>query len=169
MKEGKSIKKTIRIWMMIFICGLILSGVTAFPLQAELNLLSRWLGAESGSVPENYSGLTFWIVTVRNGLQDTYAKYPWMAYGTDWLAFAHLIIALFFIGPLIDPIKNIWVTKVGMIACLLVLPLAFVCGQIRGIPIYWRIIDCSFGIFGMIPLWLCLKYTRLLSDQTYEQ
>lgn len=39
-----------------------------------------------------------------------------------------------------------------MIACLLVIPLALICGPIRGIPWFWRIVDCSFGVFGLIPL-----------------
>jgi len=29
-----------------------------------------------------------------------------------------------------------------------------ICGPIRGIPFYWRLIDCSFGVFGFIPLWV---------------
>ena len=39
-----------------------------------------------------------------------------------------------------------------MIACVLVLPLALVMGPLRGIPLYWRLIDCSFGVVGIIPL-----------------
>jgi hypothetical protein len=23
------------------------------------------------------------------------------------------------------------------------------------IQTFWRLIDCSFGVFGMIPLWMC--------------
>jgi hypothetical protein len=156
--------KKIRIWIFFFIIALVLSGITAFPLQAELELLAKWLGANSDSIPKNHTGITFWIVTVRNGLQDTYLKYPWLAYGTDWLAFAHIIIAIFFIGVLRDPVKNIWVIQTGMIACALVIPLAFICGGIRGIPLYWRLIDCSFGIIGIIPLWICFRYTRNLRD-----
>jgi hypothetical protein len=87
-----------------------------------------------------------------------------MAYGTDWLAFGHLAIALFFIGPLIDPARNIWVIQAGLIACVAVIPLALICGPIRGIPIYWRLIDCSFGIGGFIPLWLALKLARQLQS-----
>jgi hypothetical protein len=59
-----------------------------------------------------------------------------LAYGTDWLAFAHLVIAIAFLGPLKDPVRNIWVVEFGMIACLLVIPLALICGPIRGIPFY---------------------------------
>jgi len=50
----------------------------------------------------------------------------------------------------------------GLIACAGVIPLALIAGQIRGIPIYWRLIDCSFGVFGAIPLLLCLRWVRQL-------
>jgi hypothetical protein len=48
----------------------------------------------------------------------------------------------------------------GVIACLGVLPLALIAGPIRGIPVYWRLIDCSFGIIGAVPLLICLRYVR---------
>ena len=85
-----------------------------------------------------------------------------MAYGTDWLAFAHIAIAVYFIGPLIDPVRNEWVLYAGLIGCILVLPLALICGPLRGIPLYWRLIDCSFGVFGALPLLYCVRLTRLL-------
>jgi hypothetical protein len=107
-------------------------------------------------------GFDRWIITVRNGLHDSYAKYPWLAYGTDWLAFAHIIIAIFFIGPFIDPVRNIWILKTGIIACVLVIPLALICGPIRQIPFGWRLIDCSFGVFGILPLLICFKFTNRL-------
>jgi hypothetical protein len=95
-----------------------------------------------------------WITHVHCGINETSLKFPYLFYGTDWLAFAHIVIAIAFIGPLRDPIRNIWVIEFGMIACLLVIPLALICGPIRGIPFFWRLIDCSFGIIGIIPLWL---------------
>ncbi len=39
----------------------------------------------------------------------------------------------------------------GLIACAGMLPLALIAGHIRGIPLAWRLIDCSFGIFGSAP------------------
>jgi hypothetical protein len=48
----------------------------------------------------------------------------------------------------------------GLIACVLVPMLALVCGPLRGIPFYWRLIDCSFGVIGAFPLLYCLKLTR---------
>jgi hypothetical protein len=143
--------------MLFFIVGLVISGVTAFPLLIELRILAHALGAGAAQSPDGYSGLTFWIVTVRCGLERTYAAYPWLAYGTDWLAFAHIVIAFFFIGPLIDPLTSRWTLYAGILACLSVIPLAMICGLLRGIPFYWRLIDCSFGVFGVIPLIYCLR------------
>jgi hypothetical protein len=145
-----------------FIAGLVLSGVTAFPLLHELELLARLLGIPADAVPSSLDGLSFWIATVRDGVRTTYAAYPWLAYGTDWLAFGHIVIALFFLGPWRDPGPNAWVLKMGIIACAGVIPLALICGPIRGIPFYWRLIDCSFGFFGALPLFYCLRLTRRL-------
>ena len=83
--------------------------------------------------------------TVREGLEATYRNYPFIAYGTDWLAFAHLMIALFFILPWRDPVRYEGVLKIGVAMSLLVSPLALICGPIRGIPFGWRLIDCAFG------------------------
>ena len=163
MNNHERLLKRIRILLWIFIVGLIVSGLTAFALQTELKILARWLGAADGASADTYTGFISWIVKVRNGLQDTYSKYPFVGYGTDWLAFAHLILGVLFIGAMRDPLRNLWVITFGMIACVAVFPLAFVCGAIRGIPFYWQLIDCSFGVFGIIPLWLARKYTVQLS------
>jgi hypothetical protein len=147
----------------VFIVGLVLSGVTAFPLLHELELLARMLGIPGDAAANSQIGLSYWIATVRNGLRAIHAGYPWLAYGTDWLAFAHIIIALFFIGPWLDPVRNAWVLKIGLVACAGVFFLALICGPIRGIPLYWRFIDCSFGLFGAIPLLYCLWLTRRMA------
>jgi len=142
-----------------FMLGLVFSGVTAFPLLRELELLASLLGIPTAAAPASLSGLHFWIATVREGLRAMHASYPWLAYGTDWLAFGHIVIALFFLGPLRDPVANAWVLKTGLAACAGVVLLALICGPIRGIPFYWRLIDCSFGVFGAAPLLYCLRLT----------
>ena len=154
--------------MALFIAGLVASGLTAFPLRAELHLLAKILGVGDASSPQGYAGLDFWILTVRDGLDKTYAQYPWLAYGTDWLAFGHITIALFFIGPLVNPPGNKWVLQAGMIACAGVIPLAMICGPLRGIPFYWRLIDCSFGIFGVIPLIYCYKLLPRIAAEGHQ-
>lgn len=157
--EAALLLQRIRIAVALFIAGLVVSGVTAFPLQHELDLLAAWLGAD-GTAPEG--SLRGWIALVQRGLATTGRDFPFLAYGTDWLAFGHLVIAVFFIGVWRDPVRNVWLLHAGLIACAGVIPLALICGAIRGIPMYWRLIDCSFGIFGAPPLILVLRWTRRL-------
>lgn len=151
-----------RLVLGFFIVALLLSGLTAFPLQFELDTLVAWFGWSQLAPANAPNGLAFWLLTVRDGLHDTYAKFPWFAYGTDWLAFAHITIAGFFVGPFVRPVRNVWVLWAGLIACALVPVLALACGPLRGIPFYWRLIDCSFGVLGALPLLYCLNLTRKL-------
>ena len=153
-----------RIVIGLFIIGLVLSGVTAFPLLSELRWTTHLLGLDSASSPTGFSGLSFWLLTVRFGLEDIYQRYPWIAYGTDWLAFGHIVIALFFLAALFHPKESRPTLYVGIIACALVFLLAFVCGPIRGIPLYWRFIDSSFGFFGAIPLLYSLRLQRVFAQ-----
>ena len=147
-RSPRELTRRIRALIVMFIVGLALSGITAFPLLHELDLLVALLGQ-----PAQDSGFVWWIAHVRTALAETYRAWPFLGYGTDWLAFGHLVIALFFIGPLRDPVRNVWVIDAGLIACAGVVPLALICGGIRGIPFFWRLIDCSFGVFGALPLW----------------
>lgn len=149
-----------RLVLGLFIVGLVFSGLTAFPLSHELELLARLLRIEEITPQTAPHDLARWVLTVRDGLRETYAAYPWIAYGTDWLAFAHLVLAVFFIGPWRDPVRNVWVLQAGVMACVLVLPLALICGPLRGIPLYWRLIDCSFGVVGALPLLYCLRLVK---------
>jgi hypothetical protein len=142
-----SIMRAIRAWLLVFVVGLALSGVTAFPLVAEVRLLSDVLHA--GPAPDV---LVAWIDRVRDGLVVTGATYPFIAYGTDWLAFAHLMIAVAFRGPWRDPVRNIWVIEWGMVCCAGIIPLALIAGPIRHIPFWWTMIDMSFGVVGIVPL-----------------
>lgn len=154
-----------RISLSLFIVGLIASGVTAFPLLIELQTLVNLFGIDRGTSAFPIPELAAWLVTVRDGLASTYANYPWIAYGTDWLALGHIVIALFFIRPLICPRESRCNLITGLVACLLVLPLALICGPIRGIPFGWRLIDCSFGFFGAIPLFYCLHLLKAIERE----
>ncbi|MCX4750729.1 hypothetical protein OG455_35380 [Kitasatospora sp. NBC_01287] len=140
---------------MIFIVCLVLSGLTAFPLRTE----TAWLADAAHRLPTP-APLLHWLDRVRTGLADTDARYPFIAYGTDWLAFAHLVIAGAFWGPLRDPVRNVWVIQWALGACAAIVPLALICGPLRGIPVYWRCVDMSFGAVGAVPLLLVLRAIR---------
>jgi len=162
--EADAIRKKARVWLLVFVIGVVLSGATAFALSPEVGFLRRvlvhWRGAPSGLVD--------WIERVDHGLRETYARYPFMAYGTDWLGFAHLVIAVLFWGPLRDPVRNLWVIEFGMIACAMVIPLALICGALRGIPFFWQLVDCSFGVFGVIPLWLARGFSVRIAEMASQ-
>jgi len=149
----------IRLLIILFIVCLVLSGITAFPNETELAIAMQHISI----FPEE---VQHWLSSVYTAVHETNLRFPFISYGTDWLAFAHIVIGTVFIGPLRDPVKNIWVIQFGMIACLLVFPLAFIAGPIRGIPLYWRLIDCSFGVIGFLPLYYCYKKIKLLEKLT---
>lgn len=147
-------KQIVRNWLKIFIAVLFLSGVTAIPVERELSYIIDHFPFE-GSIKG-------FLDEVLAGIKHTSKDFPFLFYGYDWLAFAHFVLAILFIGPLRDPVKNKWVIEFGMIACILIIPFAIVAGHFRGMPFWWRLIDCSFGIIGLIPLAICLKNIKRL-------
>jgi hypothetical protein len=149
-----------------FVLALVVSGVTAFPLLWEVETLARLLGIAPDADYRDLTGLQQWIAYVRDGLRHNAREYPFMAYGTDWLAFGHIVIALFFIEPLVKPTQGRGNLIVGMVACALVVPLALVCGPLRGIPFYWQLVDCSFGVLGLPPLLYCYRLQGRLREET---
>ena len=148
-------QKEIKRWLYFFMVTLFLSGFTAMPVQTEINFLAKWT--------ENINFIQPWMQKLNEGINTTATNYPFLFYGYDWLAFAHFMLAILFIGPIKDPVKNIWIIEFSIIACLLVIPFALVAGSLRGIPFWWRLVDCSFGVIGIIPLMICYKKIKQLS------
>src|SRR5690349_13518117 len=93
------LQRQVRVIIIFFIVGLVLSGITAFPIQWQLSLAHEWITSWGWN-----NTLSEWLDRVYQGVTESYSKYPFIAYGTDWLAFAHLVIAVVFIGPLRDPV-----------------------------------------------------------------
>jgi hypothetical protein len=149
--------RRVRMLVRFFIFGLFMSGVTAIPLVYETGLLTQWIPMPVPADTSTLAGLARWIYLVRDGLADSRSKYPFLAYGTDWLAFGHFMIAVAFVGVWREPVRNAWLLSFGMIACVAVVPYALVFGQIRGIPLGWRFIDCAFGVVGFPLLWLARR------------
>ena len=154
-----SLQRRYRISLGLFIAGLVVSGLTAFPLLREIRWLCALLGVEPAG-GASLAGLAHWLAFVREGLEATHRSYPFLAYGTDWLAFGHLCVAVFFVRPFFRPLESDWVLACGLVCCAAAIPLALVAGPVRGIPLPWRLLDCSFGVIGAMPLWYCLRLTR---------
>jgi hypothetical protein len=139
--------KVIRRWLVFFMGILAISGITAIPVEWELSMAIKFF--------DQNSFIGSWLTEVHHAVKDTRRMYPYLFYGYDWLAFAHIVLAIAFIGPYKDPVKNKWVIEFGATACLLIIPFALLGGYLRGIPLLWRLIDCSFGLFGLVPLGIC--------------
>lgn len=144
--------KTVRIAIASFITLLALSGITAFPLRTEAQYLMS-IGSMFPDVIADWITAVFISVTLTPDI---------VLYGTDWLAFAHLVIALFFIPVYMDPVKYKVNLLIAMVACAGVFFVAFICGAIRGIPFFHQLIDCSFGFIGFLLLLFIYKRINLL-------
>jgi len=149
-EEEKKLRTIIRNYILFFIIVIVLNGISIFPIEAGL----AYVHYHIQFFPTLLRG---WLNQVYFGVKATNEQFPFLSYGTDWLAFAHLVIAMIFLGPLKDPVKNVWIIQWAMIACLCVFPLVLIAGPIRGIPLYWQLIDCSLGLMGVILLYLCYK------------
>ena len=91
----------IRIWIIIFMVALMISGLTAVPLEWGTQLLAE----VTEPWGEPWSG---WSAYSAEAVAHVGNTYPMLFYGTDWLAFAHVVIALAFVGPYRDPVRNRW-------------------------------------------------------------
>src|SRR5687768_12789582 len=136
--------RVIRRWILLFMLALFFSGLAAIPVEQELKWLIRVFPFDGS--------LKSWLHELLLAVQHTGEDYPYLFYGYDWLAFAHFILAILFIGPIRNPVKNKWVVEFGIIACILVIPFALIAGHFRSMPFWCRLIDCSFGLIGLVPL-----------------
>jgi len=165
MNGEAKLRRRIKLLTWVFIAGLVSSGVTAIPLETEVDWLVKLTGAHQFvAAPESTDApdWAIWLIRVQATLQDTREKHPILFYGTDWLAFGHFVIAIAFVGALREPVRNRWLFDFGLIACVLVIPYALIFGAVRGIPFWWRLIDCSFGAIGFVPLWFCRNWVQEL-------
>jgi hypothetical protein len=144
MKEDTRLR-TVRCLLALFIMALLVSGLTVWPAAAELRFAISVTGTDSIAGE--------FLQRVLHAYEKVETESGFLLYGYDWLAFAHVVLAGLFIGPWLDPVRNRWVILFGLGACVAIFPLAFICGALRGIPFWWRLVDCSFGLFGAAVLW----------------
>jgi hypothetical protein len=156
--------KWIRIYLIVFALGLLFALHTVVVVQPETGLFVRYLG--HGTFMD--SVLPFvsdWVEHLHLAISDTYQKYPVIAYCMDWLSFACIVFLIFIYGAIRDPVRNVWIIQSFMTACVLAFLLPFVVGPFREIPIFWRLIDCSFGFFGFLWLWLPYRWIKTISKE----
>jgi energy-converting hydrogenase Eha subunit A len=160
MKTPRALTHT-RIWLMLFSTALIASGLTAIFAREGLRMLSP-LFTQGSAFGALWPSMSEWLSLVFQAIEETYDKYPFLAYGYDWLAFGHFILSIPFLMAIRDPIRHSWVITYGISACLAVLPFAIVFGAIRGIPLFWRGVDTLFGLGGLIVLMVLRRQLKAL-------
>lgn len=144
-------------WMLwIVVAGLFMSGVTIWPAIFELETLIGILWGDA----EPTGALHRFLVLVVDSLHATKADYHFLWYAGDWLAFAHIVLAILFAGAARDPVRNKWIVQCGLIMCALIPLLAGICIPIRGLPIFWFFVDSAFAPAAAIPLLIVLHDIR---------
>ena len=165
-KEQNNTLKKIRIYLVLFFLGILFSLHTVLFVEVETEFFARHQGSGT-SMEQKLPVVSDWIENLYVSVKETYTNYPVMAYCMDWLSYACVVFAIFLIGAIKDPVKNIWIIQVFMLACVLAAALPFIAGPFRGVPIFWRCLDGSFGLIGFLVLLMPYRLTKKLA-QTKE-
>jgi len=131
--------------LIIVAIGLLISGITVWP-----------------AIPELKFGL---IVLEKIGLAHSELAH---LYGYDWLAFAHIVLAILFWGAARDPLRNKWIVECGLIMCALIPLLALICIPYREIPWWWFFMDFAFAPAAALPLWTALTDIRTIESSSTQ-
>ena len=158
--QSSGLLTRIRLCLALVIAGLLLSGAAAFSPIRE----TRWiLGSLSRTVHFGVGTPLFeWLIRTRQALIATSVTAPFLAYQTDREGLGRLLLALLFLGPYRDPLRNRWVINFGLLTCAALVGFAFVAGPIRQIPVLWQCVDALFALLCALPLLLCRHYLQLL-------
>jgi len=154
-----------KLMISVVVFGLLVSAVTVWPAISELKMVVRIVWGDT----EPTGALHSFILQAIDGLETMQADYPFMLYAHDWLAFAHIVLAILFAGAIRDPIRNIWIVQCGLIMCALIPVLAGICIPIRGIPWIWFWIDFAFAPGAVLPLWIALRDIRRSEAHTIQK
>jgi hypothetical protein len=136
--------------------GLFLAGVTIWPAVWELRTLVALVWGDAAAAGTMHR----FLLDAIKALEATQKNYPFLLYAGDWLAFAHIVLAILFAGAVRDPVRNVWIVQCGLIMCALVPVLAAVCIPLRGLPWQWFCVDSAFAPVAAAPLWIALRDIR---------
>ncbi|MBI5819488.1 MAG: hypothetical protein HZA88_10930 [Verrucomicrobia bacterium] len=148
-------------WMLIIVAvGLFLAGVTIWPAVPELKACVRLAWGDASPTGEIHA----FVLKAIAALEMVNAQYPFLLYAHDWLAFAHIMLAILFAGAARDPVRNKWIIQCGLIMCATVPVLAGICHSMRGLPAGWFWIDFAFAPGAALPLWIAYRDIKALEQ-----
>ncbi len=155
----------VRALMVFFAGALIVSGLTAVPVEWEIRTILSVGWGEAAPGTSWWPAMHAFLAKVLAAAQDVGQRHPFLFYGFDWLAFGICILGVLFLMALRDPARNVLVVRFGLVCCGLVLVFAAIVPHLRGLPWFWTFVDGSFGAAGAIPLWILLKDIRWLEAE----
>ncbi len=154
--------KRARYMLAIVVFGLFVSGVTIWPAVTELKIGVHLIWGDAQPIGIIHT----FILQAISALEYVNAHYRFLLYAHDWLAFAHIGLAILFLGAMRDPVRNVWVVQFGLIMCALIPVLAGICLPLRGLPLLWFWIDFAFAPAAALPLWIALRDIRREEKRT---
>jgi hypothetical protein len=80
--EAHMLMRRIRCLLTLFLVGLVLSGLTAFALKIEVDILQSLLG-QGSSFEDFWPGMARWISRVHAGISEVHQRHLFISYGTD--------------------------------------------------------------------------------------
>ncbi|HUT52732.1 MAG TPA: hypothetical protein VM658_05020 [bacterium] len=152
----------VRVMLGIVAAGLFLSGMTCYFLPWELRTVIDVVWGRGEGAGAFMPQMHAFILKMEQAVLMVRSDYPELFLGTDYLGFAHALLAILFIGAIRDPARNIWVIQFGIIASVLVVPAAFLFGSLRGAPWLHYLVDSSFGAGAVIFLYAAYRGARSL-------
>ena len=96
-RQALELRRKVQILLVLYGLALIAIGLATIPLQVEIAVLENVTGDRS-ALEEVWPAMAHWISRVQEGVSRAYGTYPFLQYGTDWLAFAHVVIGIAFLG-----------------------------------------------------------------------
>ena len=163
MKEEQIILRKIRFYLILFLLAILFSLHTIIFVEAETKLFAKCFGHNT-FMEKLCPCVAEWMEHLHLAVLQTYTSYPVIAYCMDWLSYACVVFAGFLLGAIKNPVRNVWIVQVFMVACILAFIFPFIAGPIRDVPIFWRFIDSSFGVVGF--LFLLLPYRLIKKLET---
>ena len=163
--EQKTLRK-IRIYLILFLLAFLFSlYIFVF---VEIETLAKYVGHDT-FMEELCPSISAWVEHLNLAVSETYSSYPVFAYLMDWWCYLWVVFLIFLLGAIKDPVKNVWVVQVFMVACCLGFILPFIVGPIRDIPVFWRLFDSSCGLIGLLFLLLPYRLIRKLEALHHQE
>jgi hypothetical protein len=126
---------------------MILSGLMAIPIDQQAALFIQHYGHSS-----SVAGVICHLLDVYSTVKVRHTDLSF-GYGYDWLAVSHVFLGLLFMGIDMRFVRHMKIFEVGFFAYMVIIVVAIIQGIIKGMPVWWQVVNYAFGLAGFLLLW----------------